>query len=55
MYLFSQRAAQICPKWMTSCMQFGKTEGKSLGTDILEGGWRCVVYVRRTRKEKGWR
>ena len=51
-YLFLQHAAQICPTWMTSCMQFEKLEGYSFGTDILEGGWIGVVCVRELKKER---
>ena len=33
-YLFLQHEAQICPTWMTSCMQFEKTKGQSFRTII---------------------
>ena len=46
MYLFLQHAVQICPTWMTSCIQFIKTEGLGLVFRREEGGGKSVVCER---------
>ena len=49
-YLFLPLAVQICSTWMTSCVKFKKTKGKSFRTGISEGGGKNAVSERRLRK-----
>ena len=48
--LFLQHVAQICTTWMTSCVQFEKTEGYSLGTNTIK---KYSVFEK-VKKRKAW-
>ena len=49
-YLFFSHAAQNGNTWVTSCVHFAKYEDYSFWTDVSKGGWRTLLYERRTKK-----